>query len=156
MNNATSPEIQIRPASPAESEALVSLILAMALESEGRKLNESILKAGVASVFNNSALGTYWVLANENGLIGCTLITTEWSDWNNVPYWWIQSLYIEPAFRGQNLFENLLTRLEAAARQANVAELRLYVETNNQRAIRVYERNGFDAGHYRCMTKALH
>jgi ribosomal protein S18 acetylase RimI-like enzyme len=155
MNNMTSTEIQIRPACPADSEALVSLILVMALESEGRKLDEPVLKAGVASVFDNSALGTYWVLTTESGLIGCTLITTEWSDWNNAPYWWIQSLYIKPEFRGQHLFENLLARLEQAARQSNVAELRLYVETNNQRAIRVYERNGFDAGHYRCMTKAL-
>lgn len=145
----------IRPALPDEADALSRLILAMALESEGRELNRETLRAGIAAVFYNPALGRYWVIEWAGQLIGCTLITVEWSDWNNAPYWWIQSLYIQPEFRGQGLFEQLLAALEEAAGKEGVKELRLYVEQHNQRAIRVYERNGFDGEHYRCMIKTL-
>lgn len=147
--------VQYRRAQPAESDALVSLILAMALESEGQVLDEATLRTGIEAVFQNPTLGVYWVIANGDTLIGCTLITTEWSDWNNAPYWWVQSLYIQPEWRGQGLFEKLLSTLEVAARSQNVRELRLYVEQNNQRAIRVYRRSGFESDHYRCMTKPL-
>ncbi|WP_373533166.1 GNAT family N-acetyltransferase [Vampirovibrio sp.] len=147
--------LQYRLARPADSEALIELILAMAWESEQIKLNPKTLQAGVMAVFNHPQRGTYWVIEQESQLIGCTLITEEWSDWNNAPYWWIQSLYIQPPFRGQGMFEGLLAVIEQAAKSQGAPELRLYVAQNNQRAIRVYERTGFEADHYRCMTRAL-
>lgn len=145
----------IRKTHPHEADALASLILAMAWESEGRELNRDTLMAGIQAVFQNPALGTYWVVEADGQLIGCTLITVEWSDWNNAPYWWIQSLYIVPRHRGQGVFKRLLSALEANAKTQGVKELRLYVEQNNQRAIRVYQRTGFESEHYRCMTKPL-
>ncbi len=151
----TTQTIQARVAQPDDIPELVAMITAMALESENRALDPNTLQAGVRAVFQNPALGQYWVLTDGERPVGCTLITTEWSDWNNAPYWWIQSVYVQPDYRGQGLFEQLLTTLEAHAKPAQVAELRLYVEHNNTRAIRVYERTGFDAGHYACMTKPL-
>lgn len=148
-------EFRVRKALPEETEALASLILAMALESEGRVLDYDTLSAGIQAVFSNPALGTYWVIEQAQALIACTLTTVEWSDWNNAPYWWIQSLYIQPEHRGAGRFEQLLAHLEQEARHQQVPELRLYVEQNNERAIRVYQRNGFESGHYRCMIKSL-
>lgn len=148
-------EFRVRKALPEEAGALASLILAMALESEGRVLDFDTLSAGIQAVFENPALGTYWVIEQAGALIACTLTTVEWSDWNNAPYWWIQSLYIQPEHRGNGRFEQLLACLEQAARQQQVPELRLYVEQNNERAMRVYQRNGFESDHYRCMTKPL-
>lgn len=134
---------------------LCRLIAAMALESENRQLDRQTLSAGVVAVFEQPGRGTYWVFCAGQLPVGCALITPEWSDWNNATYWWIQSLYIAPAHRGQGGFELLLVELEKAARTAHVPELRLYVEQYNQRAQQVYLRNGFEGQHYRCMTKAL-
>lgn len=146
----------IRPAMAVEVDALVANILAMARESEGRDLDPSVLKAGIQSVLDNPALGTYWVAVDAAGrILANTMITVEWSDWNNVPYWWIQSLYIVPDCRGQGLFERLLETLEDVARRERVKEIRLYVEENNARAIRAYQRNGFESGHYRTMIRDL-
>lgn len=145
----------IRRAVRSGSETLCQMIQAMAKESEDRVLDPSTLQAGVQAVFDNPALGTYWAIEQAGQLIGCTLITVEWSDWNNAPYWWIQSLYIQPEFRGQGIFEQLLSTLETEAKNQNVSELRLYVEQQHQRAIRVYQRNGFDGNHYACMIKPL-
>lgn len=158
-----SERLTIRPAHAGEIEALAQLILAMAAESEGVMLNRGTLLNGMQAVFDDPARGCYWVIAQEPPegeagparLLGGTLITSEWSDWHNTCYWWIQSLYIVPERRGQGLFEQLLTHLEQAGKAQNVREIRLYVDQNNQRAIRTYVRNGFESDHYRCMTKSL-
>ncbi len=147
--------LHIRPARPEETEGLATLILAMAWESEGMQLNPDTLLAGIRAVFNNPALGTYWVAELGQVPIACTLITLEWSDWHNASYWWIQSLYIQPEHRGKGVFEQILHTLEQAAASTGGRELRLYVEKANARAIRVYERNGFDGEHYHYMSKSL-
>jgi GNAT superfamily N-acetyltransferase len=145
----------IRPARVEETDTLAQLILAMAWESEGVRLNQDTLLAGIQSVFSNPTLGAYWVALHQERPMACTLITVEWSDWHNAPYWWIQSLYIQPEFRGKGCFEQLLAALETSAQDAGARELRLYVEKANARAIRVYERTGFDGEHYHCMSKSL-
>lgn len=151
----TKPELQIRPAQGSEVETLVGMILAMAWESEQLRLNPDTLTAGVRAVFNNPALGIYWLGLSGSRPVACTLITSEWSDWHNTAYWWVQSLYILPEFRGKGVFEQLLVTLEQSASQAGAKELRLYVEKANARAIAAYQRNGFEGEHYRCMTKPL-
>ena len=145
----------LRLAHVGDQAHLCRLINAMALESENRQLHAETLSAGVAAVFEQPSRGTYWVLCAGEAPVGCTLITPEWSDWNNATYWWIQSLYIEPAHRGLGGFELLLVELEQSAPAGHVPELRLYVEQHNQRAQRVYLRNGFEGQHYHCMTKTL-
>ncbi|MBY0404684.1 MAG: GNAT family N-acetyltransferase, partial [Cyanobacteria bacterium] len=87
--------------------------------------------------------------------IGCTLITQEWSDWNNIPYWWVQSVYIQPEYRGKDTLKHLFDTIEAQAKAAQVPEIRLYVEIENKRAIRAYEKRGFHDGHYALMQKKI-
>jgi len=71
------------------------------------------------------------------------MITYEWSDWRNGTFWWIQSVWVEPAFRGQGVFKALYGHVEAKARQdGGVCGLRLYVEHENTRAQETYERCG--------------
>lgn len=40
---------------------------------------------------------------------GSLMITFEWSDWRNGYYWWIQSVFVRPQYRGRGV------RLFAAA-----------------------------------------
>ena len=128
----------------------------MAVESENRQLNEAVLNAGIQRVFDEPALGTYWVVCDAtSNIVASCMITIEWSDWNNAPYWWYQSVYIAPSWRGKGVFGELQTHIKAAAQQAGVCELRLYVETENARAIRAYEKCGFTGGHYGVMETVL-
>ncbi|HEY9687542.1 MAG TPA: GNAT family N-acetyltransferase [Coleofasciculaceae cyanobacterium] len=131
------------------------MIQAMALESEGRQLDHATLIAGIRAVFEKPALGTYWLMLDAEKPIGCTLITVEWSDWHNSAYWWIQSLFIHPDYRGRDWFQRLMNHLELEAKQQGVCEIRLYVERNNARAIRAYDKAGFETERYLCMTKTL-
>ena len=77
------------------------------------------------------------------------MVTREWSDWRNGWWWWIQSVYIRPEFRGQKIYAKLYDFVKARAADAgDVCGFRLYVENDNSRAQRVYERVGMEASHY--------
>lgn len=150
--------IQVRQATTADILVLVDMIKAMAFESEARELDPDTLKSGVQTIFEQHPhLGIYWLgVLPENGkIVADLLITTEWSDWNNTYYWWIQSVYVKPEYRGQGMITQMVRAMEEEARKAGAAELRLYAHKLNDRAIRSYEKAGFYDNKFKMMTKRL-
>lgn len=76
-------------------------------------------------------------------IVGQLLITVEWSDWRNGTFWWLQSVFVDPPFRRRGIFQALFRHVQQlAAGHENVCGLRLYMDSRNARARRVYERLG--------------
>src|SRR5260370_31392313 len=76
---------------------------AMARETEAVELDREVVTRGVKAVFDDPSRGRYFV-ADAGGRVGASLlITYEWSGWPNGMVWWIQSVYVHPAFRGQRV-----------------------------------------------------
>jgi hypothetical protein len=92
--------MNIRIATAADAPELVKFNQAMALETEGKQLDADVLSKGVAAVFGDAQKGFYVVAEDERRVVGCLLITFEWSDWRNGWFWWIQSVYVRPEARG--------------------------------------------------------
>ncbi len=141
--------MKIRTAKPAETEALVEFNQAMALETESKKLDAAILRRGVAAVFEDEKKGFYVVAEENNTIVGGLMVTSEWSDWRAKWFWWIQSVYILPEFRGRGIYGLLYDFVkEKALSEKNVCGFRLYVETENVTAQKVYEKSGMEISHY--------
>lgn len=140
--------MSIRTAKVEDADALTAFNQAMALETEGRQLDSEILKRGVEAVFQDDKKGFYVVAESDDKIVGGLMITFEWSDWRNSWFWWIQSVYILPEFRGQGLYRKLYQYVLEAAAQNNVCGFRLYVEKENVSAQRVYEKLGMETSHY--------
>jgi len=141
--------MDIRIARFEDGASLIEFNQAMALETEGRRLDAQILRSGVESVFQDVNKGFYVVAENGAVIVGGLMITFEWSDWRGQWFWWIQSVYILPEFRGQGIYRQLYDFVKAKARKRNdVCGFRLYVETENERAQRVYEKLGMRKSHY--------
>lgn len=139
-----------------DQPVLVEMIQQMAEESEGKRLDEETLTGGISAVFEDAGRGAYWVVSDESAVaIGCLLVTTEWSDWHNRDYWWVQSVYVQPDHRGKGALGVLLDAVEESARQAGVAEVRLYVDLENDRAAKAYHKLGFGFSSYQVMGKKL-
>ncbi len=141
--------VNIRIANGTDAESLVEFNQAMALETEGKRLDTETLTAGVNAIFGDEKKGFYVVAEIEGRIAGGLMVTYEWSDWRNAWFWWIQSVYILPKFRGQKIYIRLYDFVKAkAAETQNVCGFRLYVETDNINAQKVYDAVGMHASHY--------
>lgn len=141
--------MNIRLAQKEDAPALVDFNQAMALETEGKRLDSEILKSGVEAIFGDEKKGFYVVAENEDRIVGGLMVTFEWSDWRNNWFWWIQSVYILPDFRGRKIYRLLYEFVKQRAEASkNVCGFRLYVERENERAQKVYEKLGMEESHY--------
>lgn len=141
--------MEIRIAASEDAASLVEFNQAMAFETEGKTLDHEILKSGVEAIFGDASKGFYVVAENEGKIVGGLMITFEWSDWRNQWFWWIQSVYILPDFRGRGIYRLLYEFVkEKAAERGDVCGFRLYVERENVGAQKVYEKTGMQSSHY--------
>jgi GNAT superfamily N-acetyltransferase len=146
-----SERILIRLATAGDAAAMVEFNQAMARETEGKSLDRQILTSGVEAVFHDSAKGFYAVAENSatGEIVGGLMVTFEWSDWRNAWFWWIQSVYILPDFRGRKIYRLLYEFVkEKASAAGDVCGFRLYVEKENAVAQKVYEKLGMNRSHY--------
>ncbi len=149
MNTDNNPGILIREALPKDHPVIVSFQLAMALETENLKLNRARVEKGVRAALDDPSRGRYFVAESGGQVIASMMITYEWSDWRNGTVWWIQSVYILPAFRGKKIFTAMYNSLkERVMADDHVLGLRLYVDQTNQHARRVYAALGMNGEHY--------
>lgn len=133
------PSFAIRYANAADAQTIADYNAAMALETEGLRLDRERLQLGVQALFADSSKGFYLVAEQDGSVIGQMMITYEWSDWRNGVFWWIQSVYVHPDHRRAGVFRSLYLHAESLSRsQPDVCGLRLYVERNNAKAQQTY------------------
>jgi ribosomal protein S18 acetylase RimI-like enzyme len=146
----------IRPATRADIETLIAFTLAEARDAEGIELDRAAVTRGVTAALDDPRLARYWAAETSNGeVVASTSIVTEWSNFRGGNYWWVQSLYIVPAHRGQGLVERLLDHLATEAAASSALELRLYAHAQNERALKVYRRADFTDAPYVIMRRSV-
>jgi len=147
---------RIREASPADGPLLADYNSRMAEETEGRALDQENVAPGVAALLADRNKGRYWVAEYDGEIVGQLMVTYEWSDWRNGTLWWIQSVYVHPAFRRRGVFSALYRHVESLAlADSDVRGLRLYVEQDNTRAQQTYEKLGMVKPSYLVMEAML-
>jgi len=144
----------VRQASRADVESILAFSAAMALETEGRKLDEVRLREGTLSLLDSPAHGFFMVAeaphTDPSQLVGQLMITFEWSDWRNAVFWWVQSVYVAPAWRRQGVYRLMHDEIVARAKaDPKVCGIRLYVEQDNRTAQTVYQRVGLTPSVYK-------
>jgi GNAT superfamily N-acetyltransferase len=152
----TTTPLRVREATMADINVLVEFNAAMALETEDKTLDKRVLSAGVAAVLAEPKRGFYLVAEDDRTVVGCLMITYEWSDWRNGDWWWLQSVYVRPEARRLGVFRALYAEIERlAGARSDVAGVRLYVERDNVRAQQTYASLGMQAEHYLMFGKVL-
>lgn len=117
--------------------------IAMARETESRDLDAAVVDAGVRRLFERPEYGFYLIAACADEVAGCLMVTTEWSDWRDGLFWWIQSVYVAPGYRRGGVFRALYEHVRVLARaDTTVCGLRLYVEGDNAIARHTYRELG--------------
>ena len=142
--------MRIRLARRRDAAALIAFNSAMALETEAKELFPKVIGAGVRHVLAHPQSGFYLVAEENRQVIAALMITKEWSDWRNGDFWWIQSVYVRPDYRGRGVYAQLYRYVQRlAARRRRVVGFRLYVDHDNRRARKVYRALGMQETRYR-------
>ena len=141
--------ITVREAVEGDVPTIAEFNRAMAAETEGKELDSTVVLDGVAAIVRRRELGFYLVAEVGEEVAGQLMITTEWSDWRNGYFWWIQSVYVKPEFRRVGVYSRMYEEArEMALAAGDVRGIRLYVARENVPAQRVYERLGMgDSGY---------
>ncbi|MEQ1643925.1 MAG: GNAT family N-acetyltransferase [Pyrinomonadaceae bacterium] len=148
--------MNIRLATGEDARHFIEFNKAMALETEGKTLDDSIVGPAVNAIVDDPNKGFYVVAEDEGQIVGGLLVTYEWSDWRNAWWWWIQSVYIRPEARGRKIYSLLYDYVKHRAKDAgDVYGIRLYVEYENEHATRVYEKLGMEREHYHMYAEQI-
>jgi ribosomal protein S18 acetylase RimI-like enzyme len=142
--------IKTRRANIEDANVIIDFQIRMALETENLNLEKEIVRKGVIKVFNDISKGKYYIIIDNDKIVGSLLITPEWSDWRNGSILWIQSLYIDSLYRRKGLFKYMYNYLKKMVEESDeLLGLRLYVDKSNKDAQIVYENIGMDGNHYK-------
>lgn len=142
-------QIEIRRADAGDINRIVEFNLAMARESEDKGLDADVLRSGVAAVLAEPANGFYLMAEADGRPAGSLMVTTEWSDWRNGRFWWIQSVFVAAEYRRLGIYSRLHDWVGRAAQaDGQCCGLRLYVEKNNAAAQATYRSLGMAPTHY--------
>ena len=138
----------IRQGNADDVQKIADFNVQMAWETEAKKLDKEQVFQGVNLLIQQPQYGFYLVAELENTLIGCLMITYEWSDWRNGLFWWIQSVYVLPEYRRHGIYRQLYQIIQQMAKDQNTCGFRLYVEKDNIIAQQTYQSLGMDECDY--------
>jgi GNAT superfamily N-acetyltransferase len=145
-------DVSIKKAVYGDRDEIVDNIMRMAMESEGTALDRRTVTLAMDRFLGDPGRGFYLLLRHDGHLAGQCMITSEFSDWRNGEYWWVQSVYVSPEQRRKGVLRTLLDETKKLAREkGDVFGIRLYVDRDNQNAIEAYRRLGLPLSHYLMM-----
>lgn len=146
-------QLNLRRATLEDASNIAEFNIAMARETEDLELKPGEINAGVNAMIDHPERGFYLVIEhienNRPRVIASLMVTTEWSDWRNANFWWIQSVYVLPEWRRKGLYRQLYEEVKRlAGGEGNVCGFRLYVEKDNTTARNTYSTLGMQQSHY--------
>ena len=141
----------IRRMTAADTEAVIAMMRTFyaspAVFTNG---SEEIFQNDVAACVSDSPYAEGYIFEIEGRIVGYGMLAKSFSTEFGKPCIWIEDLYLLPDYRGLGIGSAFFNHVEKSYPDHL---LRLEVEEENERAIQVYKKNGFDALPYVEMKK---
>ena len=112
--------------------------------------SDNIFLSDIAACVGDSPYLEGYIFEEGMEILGYAMIAKSFSTEFGKQCMWIEDLYIREAYRGTGLGSKFLDYIEAKYPEAL---LRLEVEEENERAVRVYKKSGFTVLPYMEMKK---
>jgi ribosomal protein S18 acetylase RimI-like enzyme len=149
MTNDNKPSVIVRDATTDDIDFIVECNCLLGTETEDKTIDRDLLTSGVHLGFSRPELCRYFIAEVAGRAAGMTMVTYELTDWRDGVIWWLQSVYVLPDFRNLGVFRAVYHHIETLARRSSeVRTLRLYVRSDNERAMRTYRAMGMTHAGY--------
>ncbi len=112
--------------------------------------SEEIFEADIENCVNDIPYLEGFIFEEDDEILGYGMIAKSFSTEFGKPCIWIEDLYLKPEYRGRGIGTMFFEYLEQTYTDCI---FRLEVEEENERAIHVYEKNGFAVLPYMEMKK---
>ena len=112
--------------------------------------SEEIFRADFENCVGDSPYAEGFIVEDANRILGYAMVAKSYSTEFGKPCIWIEDLYIKDEYRGLGLGNMIM---EFITKNYTDCIFRLEVEEENERAIHVYEKNGFTVLPYMEMKK---
>jgi len=112
--------------------------------------SEDIFKSDIDNCIGESPYLEGYVFENEKEIVGYGMLAKSFSTEFGKPCIWIEDIYVKDEHRGLGIGSRFLRFVES---EYPSALLRLEVEAENERAVHVYKRCGFEILPYMEMKK---
>lgn len=112
--------------------------------------SQEIFEADVENCVNDSPYLEGFVFEDNDEIQGYGMIAKSFSTEFGKPCIWVEDLYLKPEYRGLGIGTKFFEYLETLYTDCI---FRLEVEEENERAVHVYEKNGFEVLPYMEMKK---
>lgn len=112
--------------------------------------SEEIFIADIDNCINDNPYLEGYIIQSAEGIQGYGMVAKSFSTEFGKPCIWIEDLYIKESFRGQGIGKVFL---DFIADQYSDCLLRLEVEYENERAMKLYKKCGFEVLPYTEMKK---
>ncbi len=154
MMKLTDERMKIRTANLSDAALLTELGRIAFVASHGPSASEAVIDDYVSKAYTVNAFmesladstNLFHILFVNDQAAGYSkaVLNTECPDKSGLPAMKLDRLYFLPEFVGMRLGAELLHHLLQIARNENQKGVWLYVWTENQRAVRFYEKSGFN------------
>ena len=140
----------IRIATRDDASSIAEFNVIFAKANENRQLSLPVTAAGVRRVFDTFNNGLYIVAEQDKTIIGVTMVTREWSDWNNGFFYCIQDIFVHVNDPDYTIHDALLDKVSLLATEhEDVCGIRLYVHKDDTATQEHYQEKGLEKTKYR-------
>ena len=137
-------KLTIHRAKRADVETITNFNLNGARESTGKDLDPDQVRAGVSQVLRGHP-DFYLIAAVDGQPVAHLKVHHHWYDWYDSLFWWIEHVYVAPAFRRMGISQRLVKHVKELAHESgDVKVLLLHVSETNAKAIASYKKVGFE------------
>lgn len=134
--------VDIRPATVADRDAIVALLLAQFREHTIATPADRVA-AAVEGVLGHPRRGAILLAHVDGRPVGLAALSFTWTLEHGGRTAWLEELYVDPALRARGIGTELLHAAVGVATAAGAAAVDLEVDADHARAARLYQREGF-------------
>ncbi|MDE7248475.1 MAG: GNAT family N-acetyltransferase, partial [Lachnospiraceae bacterium] len=112
--------------------------------------SEEIFRNDIANCIGDCPYLNGYIFADDTSILGYAMLAKSFSTEFGKPCIWIEDLYVKPEYQGMGIGTQFFSYLD---RKYPECVLRLEVEEENQKAVHVYKKCGYDVLPYMEMKK---